>query len=133
MFGFVYLKNNKFEANHLFVKTHLTWHYLLFDDESNNILNVFYLDLIWTCFNINMKMFDWKYLNMFELKSFYEKNYTLYLLVAIIIKNIWSITYWVLSLFSFINNFLNTLSLGKEWRLGWDFAIIRTFGLNFIF
>ena len=33
-------------------------------------------------------MFDWKYLNMFELKSFYEKNYTLYLLVAIIIKNI---------------------------------------------
>ena len=133
MFGFVYLKNNKFKANHPFVKTHLTWHYLLFDDESNNILNVFYLDLIWTCFNIYMKMFDWKYLNMFELKSFYEKNYTLYLLVAIIIKNIWSITYWVLSLFSFINNFLNTLSLGKEWRLGWDFAIIRTFGLNFIF
>ena len=83
-FGFVYLKKNKFEVSHSFVKSHLTRCHLLFNNQSKNILNVFYLNLIWNFFEMDMRMFCWKvlivltYLNS---KVFMKKKlYILYLI-----------------------------------------------------
>ena len=63
MFGSVHLRRNKFEVSHPFVKSHLIGHHLLFNNQSNNILDAFDLDLIWNCFDIDIKMFYWKVLD----------------------------------------------------------------------
>ena len=65
-FGFVHLNKNKFESSHSFMKSHLIGHHLLFDNQSKNILNVFDLVLMRNCFELDIRKFCWKVLNILE-------------------------------------------------------------------
>ena len=56
-FGFVHLKWNKFETSYTIVKSHLIRHHLSYNNQSKDILNVFYSVLMRNCFEINMKKF----------------------------------------------------------------------------
>ena len=63
-FGFVHLKWNKFETGYSIVKSHLIGHHLSYDNQSKDILNVFDLVLMRNCFEMDMRKFCWKVLNI---------------------------------------------------------------------
>ena len=127
-FDYVHLKRNKFEANHPFVKFHLTKRYLLFGNQNKNNWNVFYLDLIWNGFDIyeNVWLNCLKCISMFELKRFMKMiiPYISYLEAWMKIFDPWNyinISNWVLSSSAFVVNFSGTLSSGEKWWLEWKF------------
>ena len=73
-FGFIHLNYNKFETSHSFVKSHLIGHHLSYD-KSKDILNVFDLVLMKNCFELDIRKFCWKVLNILTQKFLWKWVY----------------------------------------------------------